>query len=107
MSELDQRLAGQSLADYTNKQLRLALGAVLYTNTADMWSRYLKQCGYSGALANMLQRYYADYNVPAQFRNYINAGAYLESRIPVAGDYLLDALNGNYLTDELSNRLTA
>ena len=75
MSELDVQLAGKSLADYTNTQLRLALGAVLYTNTADMWKQYLNQIGYTGDVSQMLQKYYADYNVPSNFRNYINAGA--------------------------------
>ena len=75
MGELEVKLAGKSLADYTNTQLRLALGAVLYTNTADMWKRYLNQLGYSGDVSQMLQKYYVDNNVPSQFRNYINAGA--------------------------------
>jgi hypothetical protein len=75
MGELEVKLAGKSLADYTNTQLRLALGAVLYTNTADMWKRYLNQLGYSGDVPQMLQKYYVDNNVPSQFRNYINAGA--------------------------------
>lgn len=75
MSELDVTLAGKSLADYTNTQLRLALGAVLYTNTAEMWKKYLNQLGYSGDVSQMLQKYYVDYAVPSNFRNYINAGA--------------------------------
>jgi hypothetical protein len=75
MGELEVKLAGKSLADYTNTQLRLALGAVLYTNTADMWKRYLTQLGYSGDVPQMLQKYYVDYSVPSNFRNYINAGA--------------------------------
>jgi len=75
MGELEVRLRGKSLADYTNTQLRMALGAVLYTNTADMWDKYLKSLGYSGSVSAMLQKYYVDYAIPSQFRNYINAGA--------------------------------
>jgi hypothetical protein len=75
MGELDVRLKGKSLADYTNTQLRMALGAVLYTNTADMWDKYLKSLGYSGSVSAMLEKYYVDYAIPTQFRNYINAGA--------------------------------
>ena len=75
MGLLEEKLRGKSLADYTNTQLRLALGAVLYTNTADMWKRYLNQIGYTGDVSQMLQKYYVDNNVPSQFRNYINAGA--------------------------------
>jgi hypothetical protein len=75
MGELDVVLKGKSLGDYTNTQLRMALGAVLYTNTADMWNTYLKSLGYSGSVSAMLEKYYVDYAIPLQFRNYINAGA--------------------------------
>jgi hypothetical protein len=75
MGLLEETLRGKSLADYTNTQLRLALGAVLYTNTADMWKKYLNQIGYTGDVSQMLQKYYVDYSVPSNFRNYINAGA--------------------------------
>lgn len=75
MGELETILQGKSLADYTNTRLRLALGAVLYTNTADMWHKYLTGLGYSGSVSAMLQKYYVDYAVPAQFQNYILAGA--------------------------------
>jgi len=79
MGLLEETLKGKSLADYTNTQLRLALGAVLYTNTADMWKQYLNQMGYSGDVSQMLQKYYVDYAVPSNFRNYINAGAAIYS----------------------------
>jgi len=79
MGLLEETLRGKSLADYTNTQLRLALGAVLYTNTADMWRAYLTQQGYTGSVADMLAKYYIDHDVPQQFRNYINAGLYLFS----------------------------
>lgn len=75
MGILEETLKGKSLADYTHSQLKLALGAVLYTNTADMWKQYLNQLGYSGDVSQMLQKYYVDYNIPAVFRNYVNAGA--------------------------------
>ncbi len=75
MGELDVVLKGKSLGDYTNTQLRMALGAVLYTNTADMWNTYLKSLGYTGSVSAMLEKYYIDYAIPTQFRNYITAGA--------------------------------
>lgn len=111
MGLLEETLQGQNIADYTNEQLRLSLNTVLYTNTADMWRRYLIQQGYSGAVGDMMAKWWVDNNVPAQFRNYINSSMYLlNSQTPVyplAGDYLRTASNGAYLTDELGNRLTA
>lgn len=77
MGILEEQLRGESLADYTNEQLRISLNTALYTNTADMWKRYLEQQGYSGSVADMMAKWWAANNVPPQFRNYINSGLYL------------------------------
>ena len=101
MGLLEETLGGKSLADYTNTQLRLALGAVLYTNTADMWKQYLNQQGYIGSVSDMLQRYYVDRNVPTQFRNYISAGIYINADTldpnfaSVSALLHLDGINGS------------
>ena len=79
MGLLEETLKGKSLADYTNSELKIALNTALYTNTADMWSRYLVQQGYSGSVADMMIKWWADKNVPPQFRNYTSSAIYIDS----------------------------
>lgn len=79
MGLLEQQLQGKSLADYTSEALRVSLNLALATNTADMWELYLEQEGYSGSVTDMMAKWWADKNVPPQFRNYTSSAIYIAS----------------------------